>query len=124
MKKFIQNTLLVLGLLVGLSAFLLPTNANAVDVFEGCSSNSSSVVCQGTGNDLSNIIGTISDILMFILGGVAVIMIIYAGILYATSAGDTTKVTTAKNTILYAVVGIIVALLAYAIVSFVIGRFT
>lgn len=62
---------------------------------------------------------TISDLLLFIIGAVAVIMIIIGGIRYITSNGDQAQVTGAKNTIMYAVIGIVVALLAYAIVNFV-----
>ncbi len=51
-------------------------------------------------------------------------MLIIGGIRYTISGGDSTAVTSAKNTILYAVIGIIVALLAYAIVNFVLDSFT
>ena len=50
-------------------------------------------------------------------------MIVIGGIKYTVSNGDTTAVTSAKNTILYAVIGLVVAIMAYAIVSFVITRF-
>jgi len=46
-------------------------------------------------------------------------MIIYGGVKYSTSAGDPSKATAAKNTIMYAIVGLIVAILAFAIVRFV-----
>lgn len=46
-------------------------------------------------------------------------MLIWGGILYTTSSGDSNKVTTAKNTIMYAVIGLVVAIFAYAIVNFV-----
>ena len=46
-------------------------------------------------------------------------MLIFGGIRYIVSGGDQTNVTAAKNTILYAIIGIIVALLAYAAVKFV-----
>lgn len=59
--------------------------------------------------------------LMYIVGVLAVIMIIYGGVQYATSAGDAAKVTRAKNIILYSVVGLIVAILAFVIVNFVVG---
>jgi len=51
-------------------------------------------------------------------------MLIYGGIRYTTSGGDSTAVQSAKNTILYSIVGIIVAILAYAVVTFVVGAFT
>ena len=60
----------------------------------------------------------------FIAGIVAVIVIIVAGILYVTSSGDPAKVTKAKNTITYAVVGLVIILVAFTITGFVTGRFT
>ena len=74
-------------------------------------------------SSVSDIAATISNIMLFILGAVAVIMIIVGGIRYATSNGDQSAVKGAKDTILYAVVGLIVALIAYAIVNFVINQF-
>ena len=74
-------------------------------------------------SSVSDIAATISNIMLFILGAVAVIMIIVGGIRYATSNGDQSAVKGAKDTILYAVVGLIVALVAYAIVNFVINQF-
>jgi hypothetical protein len=58
------------------------------------------------------------------LGGtVAVIIIIIGGIMYATSGGESAGLTKAKNMILYAVVGLVVILVAFAITNFVIARF-
>ena len=74
-----------------------------------------------TGDDLNGIIKTIINTLIFIIGMVAVIMIILGGISYATSQGDPAKVKKGKDTILYGIIGVIVALLAFAIVNFVIG---
>lgn len=59
----------------------------------------------------------------FVMGIIAVIVIIVAGIMYATSGGDSAAVTKAKNLILYSVVGIIVIFAAWGITNFVIGRF-
>jgi hypothetical protein len=56
-----------------------------------------------------------------IIGVIAVVMIILGGISYATSQGDPGKVKKGKDTILYGVIGLIVALLAFAIVNFVLG---
>ena len=63
----------------------------------------------------------IVNVALFIIGAVSVLMLIYGGIKYTTSAGDEKAVTAAKNTIMYAVVGIVIAILAYAIVNFVIS---
>lgn len=64
----------------------------------------------------------IVNILLYIIGAIAVIMLIIGGIRYTISGGDSSAVTGAKNTILYAIIGIIVAMLAFVIVNFVIGR--
>ena len=51
------------------------------------------------------------------------IMLIIGGIKYVVSGGDAKKVTDAKNTVLYAIIGLVIAFLAFAIVNFVIGAF-
>ena len=55
------------------------------------------------------------------MGIIAVIMLIIGGIRYVTSGGDAKKVTDAKNTVLYAIIGLIISFLAFAIVNFVIS---
>ena len=71
----------------------------------------------------SGVFAQISSVLLFIVGAVAVIMIVIGGLRYVVSGGDASQVQAAKNTILYALVGIIVAILAYAAVNFVINSF-
>ena len=56
-----------------------------------------------------------------VIGFIAVVIIIYGGFMYTTSAGDSNKVTKAKNAIMYGIIGLVVAMLAFAIVNFVIG---
>lgn len=72
-------------------------------------------------NNLTNTLNTIINVIIGIVGFVAVAMIILGGISFITSQGDSAKVTKARNTILYGVVGLIVAILAFAIVNFVLG---
>lgn len=72
----------------------------------------------------TGIFRTITNVLLFLIGAISVIMLIIGGIRYTISGGDSTAVTSAKNTILYAIIGIIVALLAYAVVNFVLGSFS
>lgn len=69
----------------------------------------------GTDGVFTNIVNAA----LFLIGAISVVMLIYGGIRYTLSAGNATSVTAAKNTILYAIVGIVVALLAFAIVRFV-----
>lgn len=64
----------------------------------------------------------ISNTLIFIIGAISVVMLIIGGIRFVVSAGDANGVTAARNTILYAVIGIVVALLAFALVNFVIKQ--
>ena len=70
-------------------------------------------------NSLIPTVQQIINVVLGLLGLVAVAMIIMGGVQYMTSSGDTTKVTKAKNTILYGIVGLVIALLAFAIVNFV-----
>ncbi len=65
------------------------------------------------------LIKKVVNLLLWAIGIVSVIMIIIGGIRYATSNGDSTQVTAAKNTIMYAVIGLVIAIFAYAIVNFV-----
>lgn len=61
----------------------------------------------------------ISNTMLFIVGALSVLMLIIGGLRYVISGGNTSAVTSAKNTVLYAIVGLIVALLAYAAINFI-----
>lgn len=65
---------------------------------------------------------TILRLVFIIAGVVCVIVITIAGLNYVLSSGDPQKVSKAKDTILYAVIGLAVSILAFAIVSFVLGK--
>lgn len=81
-------------------------------------------------NQVTNLFGqtgtfrTLTNVMLYLIGAISVIMLIVGGLRYVVSGGESTAVQGAKNTILYAIVGIIVAILAYAVVSFVITSFT
>ncbi|MFZ1360795.1 MAG: hypothetical protein WAS27_02100 [Candidatus Saccharimonadales bacterium] len=77
----------------------------------------------GDGSGEGGIFKTITNVLLFLIGAVSVIMLIVGGIRYVVSGGDSTAVQNAKNTILYAIVGVVVAILSYAVVNFVITSF-
>jgi len=79
--------------------------------------------CSGDGESaLSGIITSIVDILSIVVGALSVIMIIVGGLRYVTSGGDSSGVASAKNTIIYAIVGLVIVLFAQVIVGFVIER--
>ena len=74
------------------------------------------------GKDLSNQISNIINWILGIVGIIAVIVMIYGGVQYMTASGDASKVKKAKDIILYGVIGLIIAALAFAIVNFVLGE--
>ncbi len=83
--------------------------------------------CSGTSDataKINNLIHTVINLLSLIVGVVAVIMIIVGGLRYITSGGSDTGVTSAKNTILYAVIGLIIVALAQVLVRFVLKQVT
>ncbi len=73
---------------------------------------------------MGGIITQITNVMLFIAGALAVIMIIVGGLRYAISGGNSAAITAAKNTILYALVGLIIAFLAFAAVNFVLEALT
>ena len=80
--------------------------------------------CDGCPADLFGPTGAfrqITNTILYIVGIIAVIMLIIGGIKYVISGGDAKKVTDAKNTVLYAIIGLVIAVFAYAIVNFVIS---
>ena len=68
------------------------------------------------------LIKTVVNVLLWAVGILSVIMIIFSGFRYITSAGDASKTKSAQSTLTYSVVGLIVAIMAYAIVNMVINR--
>ena len=121
-----QLKLLFAGLLlVGTAAVALPViQVGAQGPLDSvCESNGDSAVCNEKNNSSDDFVATLVDTLVFIVGFLSVFGIIIGGILYVTSSGDSSNVTKAKNTILYSIVGLVVAILAYAIVRFVIQLF-
>ena len=91
----------------------------------GCEGQGQSAVCkEQKENSLDPMIQIIVGTLIFVVAALSVIMIIVGGIKYVVSNGDAGRIKSAKDTIQYAIVGLIVALLAYAIVNFVLNQFT
>lgn len=127
--KQLRNGLMVsLALAVGVfgGATLVGDSVSA-EVCSGsavsCAQSGANASGQSGGMSLQNLVKRIVNILLYVIGAVAVIMIIIGALRYVTSSGDSSQTTAAKNTILYAVVGLVIAVLAYAIVNFVLGAF-
>jgi ABC-type Fe3+ transport system permease subunit len=122
MKKF--KAVLAIGAVVagvGLAALPTPTFADDLTLGGAVSSDN-----QGQGQPTSlfggsnAIVPRVINIMLYIVGILAIIMLIYGGIRYVLSGGDDKRVTAAKNTILYAIVGLIVAILGYAVVNWIV----
>lgn len=86
------------------------------DTKERCHTNTAK------GPSLPKTIEYIIDLLLFLAGSIAIIVIVIAGLRYVTSSGDPQTASKAKNTIIYAIVGLVVAILSYAIVNFILDR--
>jgi hypothetical protein len=132
MKKVILSAIAVALTVLGLGgvATLSPAAYAAVLCPDGSTSTTGDLkgctdLNQGGGvfeeDDLMKTLTVIINVVVGVVGFIAVVMIIMGGISFATSQGDTSKVAKARNTILYGVVGLVVALLAFAIVNFVLG---
>ena len=71
---------------------------------------------------VNSLITDVINILSIVIGIVAVIMIMIAGLKYITSQGDSAGISSAKNTLLYAVIGIVIVATAQIIVRFVLAK--
>ena len=89
---------------------------------EGSAGSNGSTIC-GDQTEATGIVKNIINLFLYAIGILSVILIIHSGLKYVTSRGDAENVKSAKNTLLYAVVGLIVAMMAFTIVNFVIDKF-
>ncbi len=127
MKNIIKNialTLSAFALVAGVLATPVAVQAQISDkVCEGFMKTGADG-CDDTGdeNSLSGLIKKVIDIFSIVVGAVSVIMIIIGGFRYIISGGDSNGVSGAKNTIMYAIIGLVVVLFAQVIVRFVIGN--
>lgn len=121
----IKYIILTLAIITGFGIAILPETVGAANVFDACNGNNDPICTEATADGkLTAFVKVIVDTLFYILGAVAVIVIILSGISYVTSTGDPGAITKAKSTLTYAVIGLVVAMLAYAIVNFVIVKTT
>jgi hypothetical protein len=127
MKETIKTVFIAALLAIGIvSPFAYTETSFAVNAIQAScdESESDSTICeQGNGASVDSVVEIVVNVLLFIVGIISVIMIIIGGIRFVTAGGNAASVTAARNTILYAVIGLIVAALAYAIVQFVVDQF-
>lgn len=132
-KKAAALFVAVFALVFGVSLVPALTNTSPAFAQQGPSTDLKEGICSGTeaaGVDdcanaddtgVKNLVKTIINVLSWVIGVVSVIMIIVGGFRYIISSGDSGQVTSAKNTIMYAIVGLVIVLFAQVIVRFVIG---
>ncbi len=132
MMKYLAALFTTLLVTVSICVFARP--AQAFDLFHRvCNANtSSSTLCQEKNkpqtNDCNAIFGRCgilmkaTSIISIGVGAASVIMIVIGGFKFVLSQGDASNITSARNTVLYAVVGLVVAVLAQVIIVFVINR--
>lgn len=119
MKKILRIILPVLIMGV-ITVVIASGSVSALTLQEGAEA----ARCDGCPRDLfgdTGVFKQVTNTILYIVGIVAVIMLIIGGIRYVISGGDSKKVTDAKNTILYAIIGLVIAFLAFAIVNFVVS---
>ena len=105
----------VVGVAIGLNSATAGAQVDEINKgIDAIGGSSSTATLQ-----VDEIVLAVVNWLLFAVGVISVVMLIVGGIKYATSAGDSNKVTSAKNTIMYAIIGLAVAVLAFAIVGFV-----
>lgn len=134
MKKALRSIIATLTLLI---AFMTPATLGAQSIADNVcrgilstetgtfNKNATAASCSETGEaSLANVAQRVINIFSIVVGSVSVIMIIIGGFRYIISGGDSTAVTAAKNTILYAIVGLIIVIFAQVIVRFVITNVT
>lgn len=127
MKKLFINMLLVLTILFAGGVATSPSISYAAakdDVCAGISLTDKSGVCTEptTGPTVNKIIELAINLFSLLVGVAAVIMVIIGGLKYITSSGDSNNINSAKNTILYAIIGLVVVALAQVIVKFVLQK--
>lgn len=117
LKQLLLPALLVVGIAASVAVPVVPVSAADLDP---CTLNPG--MCTGKKTDVNDIFKTIVNVLLFIVGVIAVIMIIVSGVRYTASAGNANSVAAAKNTLLYSIIGLVVAIFAYAIVNFIVFK--
>lgn len=119
MKKILKIVLPMLIIVVAVVA-VASNSVSALTLREGAEA----ARCDECPRDLfgdNGVFKQVTNTILYVVGIIAVIMLIIGGIRYVTSGGDAKKVTDAKNTVLYAIIGLVIAFLAFAIVNFVIS---
>lgn len=124
MKKALEKTGQILTGAATMATIMAGRAMAAMDYSNPAQAGAEAARASGMPSDLigtSGVFTKITNTVLFAVGIISVIMLIVGGLRYIISGGDSKKVTDAKNTIMYAIIGLIIAILSYAIVNFVIS---
>jgi hypothetical protein len=122
MKRLLTAlSLLIMLIAPTLAPALAVADTPQQEVCRGIGLTTANGSCGDSGAQFAATVTTIINLLLIIIGVVAVVVIIVAGFNFITSGGDSNKVATARNSIVYALIGLVVVVLAEVIVHFVIG---
>lgn len=127
MRTFVTLAITLIGSIILLAPSMASAATPIVNGNNCQGSAANSAICQGntTGNPLvgpNGLLGKVTRIVAVFGGAVAVIMIMVGGLMYVLSDGDSGKISNAKNTVVYALVGLVVIGTAQSIIIFVIDR--
>ena len=124
-KQIITNAVLALALVAPLAApVAVSAQADIQGELDAGTCLNTACPPEDPEEEISGLIEDVVNILSLIVGTVCVIMIIIGGFKYVTSNGDSNNVSSAKNTILYAIIGLVIVALSQFIVRFVLARVT
>lgn len=123
MKKLFVAALLSLSIMFGVSSMAFAV-APGIDAprNEVCQGITGGPCTTAGGNDISRVLKAVLSILSWIAGVAAIIMIIISGLKYITSGGDSSSVASAKQSLIYALVGVVIVALSQVIVRFVLSN--
>ncbi|MCA9348771.1 hypothetical protein KC878_01340 [Candidatus Saccharibacteria bacterium] len=127
MITIIKRSLLIFGLL-GMALTLVaaagPDRTFADEQTDAVIGGASQVPGQGGGTKLTSVVKNLLTVLSWVAGVISVIMMVVSGIQISVANGDASKVGRARNSIIYAVVGLVVVILAQTIVRFALNNIT
>ena len=119
-KQIVVSCAMLIGI-GGLVSFTEPVGA--INVFDQCQASSDTAVCASKDDSAGGMVKIVINTLLVILGMISIIMIVIGGVRYTISGGNSSHTKEARETIIYSVVGLVVAIMSFTIVNFVIGRF-
>ena len=126
MKRIFLAVLAIMTL--GVAGVLFAPEATTVfadaksDVCAGIGSAAGGGGCAESGPTVNTVINAVINILRWVVGIISVIMVIVGGFKYVTSGGDSSNVQSAKNTVIYALVGVIIVAISQTLIKFVLAK--